>query len=323
MVDSLAVGDLVEHPALGLGKVIYVDGSVARVYFKDKREPQPELRTSEFRLPSPYLIPCPDRQDPILDALPPWTDGRFVRYETTLDIDTAKARFMQQFRKGFDDPDYFRRERAYKESAHGRYASKFAPFASQWLKTRDVSAIVTALQAVYGDSAAPKGNADERLNLLYPRVEEPAYFEALEKGGDQLFRYVEGVVAFLERSTPETFDAFVAGLLGLPTRSGGASLEHWTTLTWLPFIARPDEHILVKPTITKTFASILPFEIRYRAELNYETYRLSAMMAKQLCNQLQHSELNLSGRRLDMIDVQSFMWVVMRYAQPGIESTLD
>jgi hypothetical protein len=158
---------------------------------------------------------------------------------------------------------------------------------------------------------------------LYPKVEEPAYFDALERGGDPLFRYIAAVVAFVARDARETFDAMVAALLALPTKPGGASLDHWTTLTWLPFIARPEEHILVKPTITQTFASLLPFDLRYRAELNYETYRRAVFMARQLAERLEASGLSMSGRRLDMIDVQSFMWVVMRYSEPALASASE
>ena len=181
--------------------------------------------------------------------------------------------------------------------------------------------MLASLRTVYRGGGG--STSDERLDLLYAPVEEPAYFEALERGGEDTIHYVRALLEFLDADTQPNFDRFVATLLRLPTRPRGANLDHWTTLSWLPFIASPYDQIFVKPTTTQTFASILPFDVRYRPELNYETYRRSVLMAKDLRNRLQSSGLNVSGRQLDMIDVQSFMWVVMRYAQPGLDAVLE
>lgn len=323
MVERVAIGDLVEHSRAGLGKVVSVSGSYVRVFFKGRRDIAPEWRVMELRLPCEFLSPVQRHADAELDNLPPWKGGKFERFPTPLTFESAKLAFAKQFVQGFADPGYVRQERAYKNSAHRRFMQSFAPQAQQWIRNGDAAALSAGLNAVYGDPKADKGGSDERLNLMYQRVEEPAYFDALRGGGDATCRFVDATLQFLETDSEKHFDDYVKSLLALPTRTDGASLEHWTTVTWLPFIARPDHHILIKPTITRTFASVLPFKIHYRSEINYPTYASCVAMAQQMRERLQHSELNLSGRPLNMLDVQSFMWVVMRYTQPALVSKAE
>lgn len=300
--------------------MVHVDGNQVNVYFKDKEGATPEARTAAFRMPSDHLEHTGFRSDPSLDDLPPWTGSGFERSKTELHFPLAKKQFSQHFGAGFDDSEYVRRERAGKEAASKRYAEDFAPFVPVWIASGNVPAVIAALRAVYrGDRAT----GDEPLELLYAPVEEPAYFDALERDADATISYVSAALQFLAADTQANFDRFVTTLLALPTRAGGAHLDHWTTLSWLPFIASPQSHVFVKPTIMRTFASLLPFDLRYRSELNYETYRRSVRMATQLRNMLQVSDLNVSRRQLDMIDVQSFMWVVIRYSQPGLAALLE
>ena len=76
--------------------------------------------------------------------------------------------------------------------------------------------------------------------------------------------------------------------------------------------------MLVRPAIVSGFASILPFDIRFSSHLEYDTYSRVLRMSRQLLGYVADSELNLSRRPLDMIDLQSFMWVVQRHFEPGV-----
>jgi hypothetical protein len=80
----------------------------------------------------------------------------------------------------------------------------------------------------------------------------------------------------------------------------------------MPFIAAPEQHMMIRPNIVQGFASILPFEIHYRSELDYNMYRGVLAMSQRLNARLTDTKLNIARRRLDMIDMQSFMWVVQR-----------
>lgn len=306
-------GDFVKHAKLGLGKVLSTDGIMVRIYFKDSNEPNPDNRVRLFKAPFPYLTIVNSFPDTELDNLPPWKDERFVREKTTLSLDRSKIIFSRFF-KGLDDPDFIKKELQYKMSAHDRYQTLFADQARLLIERNDHDSIARCLDAIYGDPKARKEGLDERLNLLDHKYEAPPYFDALRAGGEHTTRFAEAALNFVESGNKESFDRYLTALCALPTRKNGASIELWTTFTWLPFIAAPDRHFLVKPTIVQEFASILPFDIHYKkGEINYRTYTKCVDMARRIGDILAESELNLRKRTLDMIDVQSFMWVVERY----------
>lgn len=314
MSHMLGIGAYVRHPSWGPGKVVSADSSLIRVYFRDVDEPFPEKRVKTFDQKGlPMLTVIEPFADAALDNLPPWKDGKFVRYKTDLTIGAAKRDFLRRFSDGIDDAEFRREEIDYKRSAHARYMTLFSPHARGWIAENDHEAIASALDAVYGDPRAPKIGPDSRLNVLYQKVEEPAYFDALRGGGEYTVRYAEAALDFIERDGTEQFDRYVRALEHLPTREGGARIDLWTTLTWLPFIAAPDQHCLIKPTIIQSFASALAFEPNYKSQLNHLTYRSVQAMTDGMRETLRSSEVNLQGRELDMIDVQSFMWVVARY----------
>ncbi len=79
----------------------------------------------------------------------------------------------------------------------------------------------------------------------------------------------------------------------------------WTTATYFPFIMFPDQcNIFLKPSNTRDAAGLSHYEINYRPQLNWLTYKCVLEFATYLRRQL--SEL----RPRDMIDVQSFMWCI-------------
>lgn len=306
-------GDFVKHEKFGNGKVISSDGVLVRIYFKNTIEPSPSKRVRTFKAPWPNLTFVDPFPDPELDNLPPWTGDRFEGAKITRTLDDAKKVFLRFFSEGLDDPGFTKHEKQYKLSACERYNALIRKDLYTLASNDDHAAIAARLDAVYGDPKAPKIGPDTRLNLLYQKIDEPAYFDALRAGGSDTSRYAEAASEFIESANQTTFDEYLAALRKLPTRKGGAAIDGWTTLTWLPFIAAPDRHIVIKPTIVQSFASALPYEIQYSSDLNYRTYSRCVDMAKRLGDILATSELNLQGRELNMIDVQSFMWVVERW----------
>jgi hypothetical protein len=77
----------------------------------------------------------------------------------------------------------------------------------------------------------------------------------------------------------------------------------WPVLTVFPFIARPDQHIFLKPTVTRVAARKYGFDFIYHSRPTWETYASVLSFAE-----------NRQTRRArpaprDMIDLQSFIWV--------------
>jgi hypothetical protein len=80
----------------------------------------------------------------------------------------------------------------------------------------------------------------------------------------------------------------------------------WTIATFFLFTMFPDEHMFIKPTITKNAADICNFDIHYRSELNWQTYETVLRFSSFLKDELEKADL----KPRDMIDVQSFMWCI-------------
>ena len=77
----------------------------------------------------------------------------------------------------------------------------------------------------------------------------------------------------------------------------------WPIVTVFGFIARPDQHIFVKPNVTRVAATQYGFALHYRARPDWSIYREILDLAGDVRRDLR----DLAPR--DMIDIQSFLWV--------------
>ena len=310
MSERYPLGTHVLHEQLGIGKVVYADASIMHVYFRDKDLALPERRVSLFKPAVWHLLKStPALPDLVLDHLPPWTGTEFARFKTTLTIDDAKKAFLHRFPDGMDDPGFVENEIDYKRAATVRFNEEFLPQAPHWIEDGDADALARGIEQVYGRHL-PK---PLRLNLLFHGSEEPAYVEAIRGGGAATVEYVRALLSYLASNERGDLERYIKSLSDIPHRSGGISPCTWPTLTWLPFIASPHRYMLVKPTIIQAFASARATEIGYRPTPNAQSYTSVLRFAEDLRRTLQQSEVNLARRELDMIDTQSFMWVVERY----------
>lgn len=312
LASTFGLGTYVTHATRGLGKIVYFDETVVHVYFRDHPGPRPEDRIGRFKADTWHFLEAGQQApDPVLDNLPPWTGTAFERFSTPLTIEAAKSAFLRRFPGGFEDTEFQRVETLYKREAHRRFNEELLPSVASWVAEHDATAIAAGLEHVYGRSLS----AGLGLNLLFARAEEPAYFDALRAGGEATVELADALVAYLDSTSEADLRRYIHAVAGLPQRPGGASTFTWPTVTWLCFVAKPQCCMMVKPTIVQSFASASAREIGYRSEPNARTYASIMSFSDDLRHSLQSSEVNLSGRELDMIDVQSFMWVVERYAK--------
>ena len=103
-----------------------------------------------------------------------------------------------------------------------------------------------------------------------------------------------------------------AGLRKMVSAAKPCDAAKWTIVTYLPFLWMPDEHMFLKPEITKLFANRVghEFALSYRSELDLDVYRCLLDLVAQTNETI--GEL----RPLDNVDVQSFIWVVGDYSSP-------
>ena len=78
----------------------------------------------------------------------------------------------------------------------------------------------------------------------------------------------------------------------------------WPVVTILPFLAKPDAHMFLKPVQTQKIAEAFTVDLLYSAYPKWTTYDRLLTLSNRLLDRLRP----LGAR--DLIDVQSFMWVV-------------
>ena len=70
------------------------------------------------------------------------------------------------------------------------------------------------------------------------------------------------------------------------------------------FIAKPDEHIFIKPRVTKIAAEKYGYDLQYKSKPNWDTYKSMIGFAEKLRDDMK----GLHPK--DYIDLQSFIWVM-------------
>jgi hypothetical protein len=204
-------------------------------------------------------------------------DARFFGF------DGARARFLKLFPGGFASEAYLTEERNYKIAA----------------KTKlDAAAPV-------GAAATGSGFAEAVLRVF--------------RDTNLVFQIEKSRIGAVLRSN--NADAFIRAAARFALGGGAPALTDmdkamqvhdaakWTLATYLPYLWRPDAHMYLKPEVTKDFATRVghPFASHYQAPLRIPVYESLLDLAAKTKAEL----ADLKPR--DLIDVQSFIWVVGNY----------
>lgn len=77
----------------------------------------------------------------------------------------------------------------------------------------------------------------------------------------------------------------------------------WPIVTVFGFLAKPERHIFLKPTVTRRALELYGLEFPYKSAPGWDIYQ-------DLLNHAKSIQTDLRGLRpRDMIDIQSFLWV--------------
>ena len=212
------------------------------------------------------------------------------------DLSPAAARcrrkFLRIFPGGFRDPEYLELERDYKWQAHERWMACLAPdkFAAQLSGGR------------YSEIAAHAVSVESRTNLLFS-FEKMALRDAV-RSAEGARRFATGLYDFLhgEGSLEERFSGWCETVAGLPRRQ--TRVLTWPVVTVFGFIAQPGQHFFLKPRVTQTAAEAYGSNFEYVSRPNWGTYASILGLARQV----RRDTMDLGPR--DMIDIQSFLWVL-------------
>jgi len=207
----------------------------------------------------------------------------------------AVDKFLHHFREGFLDPKFEEEERGYKRKAHERIKSQLgAEKLREWNSNGQYEAVFEQAKKLMGAT-----------NLISP-YEIIWLKNGLNTAGRvQLFAETLQQLLYGEGSAQERFEAFTQMLYT-------AEAAKWPIATYFQFLAFPDKHIFLKPTVTKQIAEVMHLDIDYHPQLSWSTYSKVQVLAEKLDQKLkQRNSPNLIPR--DLIDIQSFIWVVGAY----------
>jgi hypothetical protein len=203
----------------------------------------------------------------------------------------CRRKFLRFFPKGFQDPKYVDWERGYKWEAHERWR--------EWLGRETHRELLADGEHV--EVARRAVTIESRTNLLFS-FEKMALRDAV-KSADGAKAFAEGLFEFLYgRTAAQTrFDQWCEVVGALPRRQ--TRVLTWPVVTVFGFLALPDRHFFLKPTVTRVAAREYGYDFQYRSRPNWETYSDLLTFAETVSSDLK--EL----RPHDMIDIQSFLWV--------------
>ena len=204
----------------------------------------------------------------------------------------AIRKFLYYFPGGFKGRKYIDWERDYKWNAHLAWMEK--------LNKKELTNLMADKQFL--EIAKRAAGIESKTNLLFS-FEKMALRDAVktpqsaQQFAEALFNYIYGTGG-MQRN----FESYAQTLGQLPVKQ--TRVLTWPLQTVFGFIADPARHIFLKPTVTKRAAGKYNFDFQYESRPNWSTYQSLldfAALIKEDTKQLQPR---------DMIDIQSFIWVL-------------
>ena len=205
----------------------------------------------------------------------------------------ARRKFLRYFPGGFRDETYIEWERGYKWATHERWQGVLNRESFRRLLTRHEYAEIAA--------RAVRVEQQSRHSMIFS-FEKMALRDAV-KSKEGARRFATGLYEFLHgRGDRETrFQGWCDTVAGLPRRQ--TRVLTWPLVTVWGFIAQPDQHIFLKPNVTKLAAHKYGFDFQYESKPNWSTYANLLEFAETVRRDVRDL------RPRDMIDLQSFIWV--------------
>ena len=276
-------GERVKHPTKedwGLGEVLEnSNGATVRIFFVGAGEKNLSLQYVQ-----PIKIEGAEANNAVLDNLKISKISSGIKYQS---LPQSIRFFLEKFPEGFYGAKFKEDERDYKDKAHLLATDLLRKeIFYELLESEDYSEIVKRTLKI--------ANA---TNLIFPN-EKMALKDGL-KSSEAQEQFSKALYALLygEEELESRFLAFAKVLENIDAAK-------WTTATYFLFIIHPDKYMFVKPTITQYSSELCGYEINYKSQLNWLTYKSVLGLSEHIKSEM--SEL----KPRDMIDVQSFMWCI-------------
>lgn len=207
--------------------------------------------------------------------------------------EACRRKFLRYFPGGFEDETYLDWERDYKWEAHERW--------EEALGRTEFRRLLRS--GAFAEAAARAVRVEQRTrHSMIFSFEKMALRDAVKsESGARAF--AEGLYEWLHGGgrLERRFNSWVETVAALPRRQ--TRVLTWPMVTVWGFLAQPEKHIFLKPTVTRAAAAKYGFDLPYRSRPNWETYASLLELAE-----LVRRDQRALGPR-DMIDAQSFLWV--------------
>jgi hypothetical protein len=203
----------------------------------------------------------------------------------------CRRKFLRKFPHGFRDETYLEWERNYKWNAHLRWEELLGREAFRSLLR----------QEEFSEAAGRAVKIESRTNLLFS-FEKMAIRDAIKSPAGAR-HFAEGLYDFLHGSgtLEHKFERWCESVESLPRRQ--TRVLTWPVVTVFGFLAQPETHFFLKPTVTRIAAEAYGYDFQYRSRPTWETYATLLDFAATVRRDLRDL------RPRDMIDIQSFLWV--------------
>ena len=205
----------------------------------------------------------------------------------------CRRKFLRLFPDGFRDDEYLDLERNYKWETHLEW--------EEALPRTEFRQLLRAQQFAEIATRAVRVEQRASYSMMFS-FEKMALRDAVRSArGARLF--AEGLYDLLHgrAALSRRFERWTATVAELPRKQ--TRVLTWPLVTVFGFLAQPDVHLLVKPTVTRAAALEYGFALRYQPRPSWEVYSRFLQFAATIRRDL--SDL----RPRDMIDIQSFMWI--------------
>lgn len=203
-----------------------------------------------------------------------------------------KKRFLRIFPDSFLDERYVEWERTYKWEAH-----------KLWNKLLNKEEFKRLMHERRYDEIATRAlQVESRTNFLFS-FEKMALRDGV-RTADGARIFAEGLYQLLYERGPlkNRFVQWIMSVSQLPRKK--SRVLSWPVVTFFPFIAQPDKHIIMKPTAMKFAAEELGFDLDYSSTPTFTTYERLLELAELVRTGIKE----LKPR--DYHDLQTFLWVI-------------
>ena len=276
-------GDRVRHPTKddwGLGEVLADStGGSVRIFFVGEGE-----KTISLKYIQPVKVSGTEATHSGLDNLKIDKSVSGIKYQSLAD---SIQFFLKEYPEGFYGGKFTKEERTYKYEAHetalellNEKVFSFLLAEEDFIEIRKRALrVINKTNIIFQHEVMSLNNGldDEEVQKAF----SISLYNLLYDGGE----------------LKQRFEAFSRIL-------ENAGADKWPVISYFLFIRFPDKYMFVKPTIMQHLSDLCRFEINYKPQPNWITYKCIL----DFSNYLMYELSALQPR--DMIDVQSFMWCI-------------